>query len=209
MVDSGVGRTERAEIGHRRPEARALAKAQNREMRKPRTLFAPIDADRFEPLLQLLRDPVRAAVLVGEDEHADAARLAVANGFEYGSWRTPRGCPHGIGDGRQLGAGPGAEERERDVEVLARDDAPTELLALPLNDSVQDGGGQGKAAEESKAIIALDATGSSHTRSRELCVRSVRKRWSATAVDRRRICSRSPGRLSSRLRSPSDVAPCR
>src|SRR5215216_4453966 len=176
MVDSGVGRSEGAEIGHRRPEARALAKAQNREMWKPRTLFAPTDADRLEPLLQLLSNPARAAVLLGEDEHADAARLAVANGFECGSWSTLGGRPQGVDDGRQLLAGPGAEERERDVEVLARDDAPAEVLGLPLDDPVDDGGGQGKAAEESKAIMASDAIASTHTRSSRFCVRSVRRR---------------------------------
>jgi len=45
------------------------------------------------------------------------------------------------------------------VEMLARDDpAVAELLSLPGFDPVEDVVGKAKAAEETKALIALDAS---------------------------------------------------
>jgi hypothetical protein len=45
------------------------------------------------------------------------------------------------------------------VEMLARDDpALAELFGLPVLDPVEDVVGQPKAAEEAKALIALDAS---------------------------------------------------
>src|SRR5215210_411470 len=176
MVDSGVGRTEGAESRHRRPEAGALAKAQNRDMWKPRALFAPIDADRLEPLVQLPRDPGCAVVLVLEDEHPDASRLAVPEGSERRSRRALGARLQCVDDRGQISVRSRAEERERDVEIPSRDDPPGEVLSLPPEDPVERAGGQGEAAEESKAIMALDSSGAIHTPSSRFCVRRVRKR---------------------------------
>jgi len=176
MVDSGVGRTDGAEVGHRRAQAGALAKAQDREMWKPWTLFAPIDADRLEPLLQFPRDSGCAVVLVLEDEHADASRLAVPEGSERRSRRTLGARSQRVDDGGQISPRSRAEERERDVEIPSRDDPPGEVLSLPTDDPIECAGGQREAAEESKAIMAADASGVIHTPSSRLCVRSVRRR---------------------------------
>ena len=78
MIDSGVGRSDLAEVGQRRREPRRDTKADDRDVRQPGPLLALVHA-RAAPAAR--RDPPRArppAVLVVEHEHPDAARLAVA-----------------------------------------------------------------------------------------------------------------------------------
>src|SRR5215207_3172228 len=145
-------------------------------MLEPRTTLAPVDADRLEPLVELPRDPGCAVVPVLENEHADAPRLAVPEGSERRSGRALGARSQGVDDRRQIGARSRAQERERDVEILSRDNPPGEVLSLPPDDPLDGAGGEGEAAEESKAIIAFDASGAIHTPSSRFCVRSVRRR---------------------------------
>src|SRR5436190_23314913 len=78
MIETGVGQTERPELGQRRREPGRLPEAENRDMRKPRAFLPSIDAKRLEPLLQRGGERSATAFLIVEYEHADAARLAVA-----------------------------------------------------------------------------------------------------------------------------------
>ena len=105
-------------------------------MREPWTCLALVHAERFEPRVHIGRKRGRTSVLVGEDEHSDAARLAVA---PEGKGRNSRGScciAQAPSDPVQLSCGARAQERERDVDALARDDTDVsdagEDLALPL-----------------------------------------------------------------------------
>src|SRR5438876_396133 len=85
MIESGVGRTERAQLGQRRGEPRALAEPDDGEMRQPRTAFALVHAPPLEPPVEVVGERDRPSALVVEDEHADAPRLAVAGDGESGA----------------------------------------------------------------------------------------------------------------------------
>src|SRR5436190_17516182 len=102
MVNSRPGRTEPPEVGKRRPQTRRTAEAENRDVGQPGPLLRLVDAESLEPLVQINGQPRRAPVLVGEDEHADAAGLLVANGPEHD--RARGGCrstPESTSDPRQ------------------------------------------------------------------------------------------------------------
>ena len=97
-----------------------------------------------------------------------------------------------------------AEEGERDVQVLAGDDADAaEVRALPRLAGVEDLLGQAEPEEEAQPLIAAHASRGGHAASSGLRVRSVRTRWSAITTERARIEARSPGKLSSRPSPPS------
>jgi hypothetical protein len=51
-------------------------------VRKPGTLLPPVHAEPLETVVEALCEASALAALVVEDEHADAARLAVATGRE-------------------------------------------------------------------------------------------------------------------------------
>src|SRR5262245_3396318 len=208
MVDSDVGRTEGVELGDLRAQARSLAEPCDRDVRKPATRLATVEPERLEARVQVCCEPVRIAPVLLEDEHADAPRLAVA-GHPEGRLFDPRGCvTERLGDVGELPNRARAEEGQRDVQFRARDDSSAQLGSLPALELVERAVGKAKAAEESEAIMASDASRRAHTASSRFCVRSVRSRWSAMTVDRFRIWSRSPGRLSSRARSPSGLTAC-
>jgi hypothetical protein len=142
MIESGIGRTERAELGERRPEPRALPEADDGEMRKPRPLLSLVQAEPFEPRVEILRQRSRRTVLVVEDEHPDAPGLAVPGDGEASLSRGPGRLPEGARDRRDIGGGPPPEEGQRDVEIGA-DDSPyapafRELAPLPLDEAVED-----------------------------------------------------------------------
>src|SRR5712691_1755564 len=138
MVDSGVGRTERAQSRERRVEPRRPAKADDREVRQPSARLTPVDPEGLQPTEQILRKAARSLALVGQHEHADAAGLAVAERLEP-DWSCGSRCLARRSDDRvQLGGGTVAEEGERDVDVRARDDALGEMPAAPLDESVED-----------------------------------------------------------------------
>ena len=120
-------------------------------MGKPFPCLAPVDAERLEPRLEVAGERRRAASLVLEDEHPDAPRLAVPHGHE------PRRLGDAAGRGAerlddpgQFACRPVAEERERDVEMLARDDTDVggEVLPLPGGERVERRVGQPQRAEE-------------------------------------------------------------
>ena len=100
-----------------------------------------------------------------------------------------------------LAAGTGAEERERDVEVLARDGADTrnagELAPLPLDQPVESFVWEPESAEEPDAFIGLHATGGGAQCLCRLCNKRRRKVWRAVTAARARIVVRSAGTLNS------------
>ena len=64
----------------------------------------------------------------------------------------------------ELACRPVAEEGERDMQVLAPDDADVgQLAALPALDPVEDLIGQAKRKEEPEPFIAAHATAGRHT----------------------------------------------
>jgi hypothetical protein len=161
MVESGVGRIERRQRWRVDPEARLLAEAQHGDVREPGPTLARVRVETLEPPLQILGEGGGAAVLVAEHEHADASRLAVALGGEARLLGGAGGVAQGRREGGELGARPAAEERERNVQVLRRDDPPRagELPLLPCGECVGGVRGKANAEEEPKALIAPDASG--------------------------------------------------
>ena len=163
MVDRRIGRTESPEIGHRRLESRRRAEAQDRDMWKPRSLLPLVHAELLQPLGEARCQAPALACLVLQDDHADAPSLAVALwGEDDFAGRSSR-IPKSAGDSLELRGGPGAEEGERDVEMLARDDSPAaKVFGLPTAEGVQHGIREPKGTEETQAVTAPDGTGRAH-----------------------------------------------
>ena len=160
MIESRVGRTERAEGGHRRRETGRPAEAEHGDVRQPRPPLGLVHPEAAEPLVQIARQRARGTSEVLEDEHPDAARLAVARGLEP---NRPGGCGGGAelaSDRVDLLARAGSEEREREVHVLERDDAAVaKVRVLPRGEVGGDVPGQAESAEEAEPFTAAHATG--------------------------------------------------
>ena len=157
---SRVGRSDAAEIGWIGPQAWALAEAQHRDMREPRPSLFAVQPRGLQVRLQIGRERCRTAALVGEDEHGDAAGLAVASGRKD-DLPGPRGGlaerVADLGKPRQVDA---AEEGQRDVQVLTPDEAAAAReLFLPRDKLVEHAGGQPQGAEEPDPSTAVHATG--------------------------------------------------
>src|SRR6266542_3511084 len=123
MIESGFGRTDHPEVGKRRVKTRRPAEAQDGEVRQPWTFLALVHAELFQSPVEVAGKLRRALLLVVvEDEHADASRLAVAAQGQAG-WPCSGGSvPQRSRDRPDLGDGPVPEERQRDVDVSGRDD---------------------------------------------------------------------------------------
>src|SRR2546423_12408996 len=97
MIESGFGRTERANPGQIRREPRPPSETDDRDVREPRPLLRLIHTELLQTPVQLGRDRSAAAILVAEDEHADAAGLAETLNAEQrrlgdNGGRAPRAC---------------------------------------------------------------------------------------------------------------------
>src|SRR4051812_45318847 len=179
-------------------------------MRQPGPTLEAVDAEALQPLLNVPGEQRRVASVFLEDEHADTARLAVANRRESDLTRAARGVPQCADDRLELACGAVTEERQRDVQVLSRHDADADQpLTLPPRDPVEDGVGQAQREEEPDLFIAAHASARSHAAWSRLPVRSARSRWRAVTVARTRTCPRSPGRSSMRASDPSGPAACK
>jgi hypothetical protein len=111
-------------------------------MRQPRTSLTAVDTEKLQTLLHVAGQKRRRPSVVLEDEHADAPRLAIPSGRESDLSRGPRGIAQRLDDRVELTRRPVAEERERDVQVLASDEPYVpELLPLPVLELVEDGVG--------------------------------------------------------------------
>src|SRR5437588_356360 len=166
-----------------------------------------------ETPVEVVGERSRAAVLVVEDEHADTPRLAVAGDGEPSGPGGRGGLPKLTGDGGDVAGRTAAQESKRDVEVGSDDPANASPLRkradAPGDEAVENVVGKPQGAEEPDRRIAPNATGRIHTRSCRSCARRRRTRWRAETVARRRIVSRSAGRLKSAASSPSGPAACR
>jgi hypothetical protein len=159
MVDRRVGRTERPELGHGRAEPRRAPETQDGDVRQPRALLALVDAEGLESVEETAGQVTALACRVVEDEHRDAAGLAIAAWREQDLAGVPCRRSERGRNRREFDGGPMAEEGERDVEMLAGDDpAVAEMLGLPGLDPVDDVVGEAKAAKEAKALIGVDAS---------------------------------------------------
>ena len=118
-------------------------------MWEPGPSFGLVDAETVEALVQVAGQSGGLPALVVQGEHPDAAGLAVARHLEDDG---PRGCggraEHAEDVGNAVGRC-GAEDGEREMEVLARHDAPGgDVLVLPAHDVVHDVVGKAQRAEE-------------------------------------------------------------
>src|SRR6266511_1870688 len=129
MIESGFGRTDHPEVGKRRVKTRRPAEAQDGEVRQPWTVLALVHAELFQPPVEVAGELRRALLLVVEDEHADASRLAVPAQGQAGWPRSGGSVPQRSRDRLDLGDGPVPEERQRDVNVPGRDDPHVSGLA--------------------------------------------------------------------------------
>jgi hypothetical protein len=151
MVDSGLGRTERRQVGKSRLEPRLPSKPEHGDVGQPRACLASVHAETLETLAEVCGDAPRTLCLVVEDDHADAAGLAVAerpkdryrvDGRDSAAQR--------IGDGVDVIRRPRSEEGKRDVDVLSgnRPRFPVLQLALPCLERRPDARRQRERAEE-------------------------------------------------------------
>src|SRR5436190_2513863 len=213
MVDSRFGRTDRAEVGERRAQPRRLAEPQDREMRQPPPPLRLVHVKRLQAAVEVARNARGAAVLVVEDEHPDAPRLAVPANVEHG----PRGA-----DSRAAQTGCDvteppracvAEKRERDVDVLARHDPHVvdagEDGPLPHGEPLENVVSDPQGAEQPDPFIRNEATREGHAASSRLCVRRRRTRWRAATAARRRIACRSAWATKSTATESSGLDACR
>src|SRR6266540_154390 len=101
-----------------------------------------------------------------------------------------------------------AEERERDVKMVASERAgvAAEGVSLPVDERVERLVGKGESAEEPDPFTAHDAISATHAGSSRLCDTRRRTRWSAATDARRRTDSRSAGKLNSMPRGVSACA---
>jgi hypothetical protein len=135
-------------------------------MSKPRASLASVQLERLEPGVEISRKRAGAPVLVVEYEHADAARLAIADRRRRGRLPDGAGCfSQRFRDALDVCARAGAEEGERDVQIGAPHDpsAAGELALLPVDDAIQHLLRKGESAEEPKPLTAFHASSGGHT----------------------------------------------
>ena len=111
--------------------------------------------------MQIAGDRGCTAACVVEDEHPDAACLAVPHRRESNLSSAGSSGPQRLDDGFELLRGPRAEKCERDVEVIAPDHADTarELSALPALDLIENVSGETERKKEPEPFIPAHARG--------------------------------------------------
>lgn len=118
-------------------------------MRKPGPSLGGVDAEVLQPAVQVCGQGGGVSAGICEDEHSDALPFPVARHLKRDLTCGCSGSTQFLDDVRDGVAGCGAEEREREMEVLARHDpARCEVLALPAHDLLDDVVGKAQRAEE-------------------------------------------------------------
>lgn len=152
MIESDFGRTQGAQVGRRRNEARPLTKADDGDVREPLAALALVDAESFEALPDSFRQPCSPPLLVVEDDHADAPSFPIAARIEQERTGVGRGLAQRCPDRFDVGSRAAAEERERDVEVPSRDAANArtlwQVLSLPRKEPFERLVGEAQTHEE-------------------------------------------------------------
>jgi hypothetical protein len=156
MIESDLGRTDRAEVGRSGREAWRTPEPEHGDVRKPRAPLGLVDAEACETPREVVREERRAPPVVLEHEHADAPRLAIAGGGEHGLLRLASGGAHLAGDRSDVVGWAPAAEHEGDVEVLAADDPRVanagERLPLPGGEALDGVVGERESEEETEAL---------------------------------------------------------
>ena len=99
---------------------RPLAEPQDGDVRQPCAALALVDAEVLETPLHAIGERCRMPARVGENEHADGARLSVAHGREHERLGRRRLAAHDLGDRAHVRARLRTEKGERDVEAVER-----------------------------------------------------------------------------------------
>ena len=81
------------------------------------------------------------------------------------------------------------------MQVLARDDSPLQLACLPAGECLDRVLRQPDCEEEAKPLIPANASGHLYAALSRFCSKRRRRRCSDATTARRRIESRSPGKL--------------
>ena len=134
-------------------------------MRKPWAALRGVQPEPLQTTLQPAGKGRRPSARVGEDEHADGARLAVAHGLELERIRRGGLLAESMEDAFERAPWPSAKKRERDVEALdgACGILPgVEVLLDPANEFGNDVVGKLEREEEPETVISLDGSRSAH-----------------------------------------------
>ena len=133
-------------------------------MRKPWAALRGVQPEPLQTALQPACEGRRPPARIGEDEHADGARLAVAHGLELERIRPGRFLAESTEDAFERTPGPSAQERERDVEALdgACGIRPCAEVLAPANELRDDVVGKLEREEEPETVIFLDGSRSAH-----------------------------------------------
>ena len=131
-------------------------------MREPFPPLGLVDAQPLETIREASREATRTASLVGEREHPDAARLAIAGRGKDETAALGGAVPHRLNDRPHVGGRAAPQEDERDVEVPRSHEASggsvRERLALPRDEALDGLFRERKGDEEAKTLIAPHAS---------------------------------------------------
>ena len=118
-------------------------------MREPRPSLALVDPEALQPVEQILREPGRRTGQILQDEHPDTPGFAVLLRQKADRLGGCGGFAQRVGDPGKLAGRPVAQEGEREVQVLTRDDpAVTQVALLPPGQRVERSRGKPQRAEE-------------------------------------------------------------
>ena len=129
-------------------------------MRQPHAPLALVDAEPLEPALDIVRESCSVPPGIVEDDHPDAARLAIPHGREPNVRRAASRSPQRTDDRIELRRRAMPEERERDVQVVARENANlVQFSTLPALELLESVVGQAQGEKEPQPFIAAHARG--------------------------------------------------
>jgi hypothetical protein len=152
MIESDFGRTQGAQVGRRRNEARPLTKADVGDVRVTLAARALVDAEPFEALPDRVRQPCSPPLLVVEDDHADAPSFPIAARIEQERTGVGRGLAQRCRDRLDVDGRAAPEEGQGDVEVPSGDDPNArtfwQVLSLPGKESFERLVGEAQTHEE-------------------------------------------------------------
>ena len=170
MVNSRLGRSEAPGVRGLQLESQALPETRDGDVWQPRTPLALVQPEAVEAVVEVLRERSRGAVNVTEQEHSDRPRLPVAPSgkAQLDAPGRTHCAPLRSGERPDLRSREAAEEGERDMELLAPDDAEPgdlQLALLPCDDPVEHGVRQAEGTEHTNPLIPHEGTRRDHTES--------------------------------------------
>jgi len=130
-------------------------------VRQPGTALALVHAEALETELDALCERGRPTGRIGEDEHPDGLRLAVADRLEEEWLGLRRLVSKDVHDGPELALRPTPEKRECDVEA-GDGSATREVLLSPADEGLDRVIRKLQREEEPDPLISLDGTRRAH-----------------------------------------------